>query len=291
MKKDKVLILTIGAPGSGKSTWAKEQSKNQGVANVNRDSLRLMVKSLDKPNEWRYGKENEKKVTDLMLPIIDTFFETHHTVIVSDTNLNPSTRQMFIDYSISKGVKIEYKTFDMSWKKLLERNTFRGDKAVPVAVLRSMYQSMTRYMGRVAIHNEALPKAIIFDIDGTVASMKGRSPFDWSRVGEDLPIKHVVDMIVMYKNMGYTILSTSGRDEVCRPETELWLDENGIYPKELFMRSEGDQTEDSYVKYDLYKNHIEPFYNVEFVLDDRSTVVEMWRAIGLNCLQVNDGDF
>ena len=32
-------------------------------------------------------------------------------------------------------------------------------------------------------------------------------------------------------------------------------------------------------------------YNVKFVLDDRNRVVEMWRSLGLTCLQVADGDF
>ena len=32
-------------------------------------------------------------------------------------------------------------------------------------------------------------------------------------------------------------------------------------------------------------------YQVDYVLDDRNQVVEMWRSLGLTCLQVADGDF
>jgi hypothetical protein len=32
-------------------------------------------------------------------------------------------------------------------------------------------------------------------------------------------------------------------------------------------------------------------FDVQFVLDDRDQVVEMWRAMGLTCLQVAPGNF
>ena len=31
--------------------------------------------------------------------------------------------------------------------------------------------------------------------------------------------------------------------------------------------------------------------NVLFILDDRNGVVEMWRSLGLKCLQVAEGNF
>ena len=37
--------------------------------------------------------------------------------------------------------------------------------------------------------------------------------------------------------------------------------------------------------------HIEPFYDVLCVLDDRDQVVRMWRHRGLTCLQVAPGNF
>ena len=35
----------------------------------------------------------------------------------------------------------------------------------------------------------------IVDIDGTVAIMGDRSPFDWARVGEDLPKSPVITVV------------------------------------------------------------------------------------------------
>lgn len=51
-----------------------------------------------------------------------------------------------------------------------------------------------------------------------------------------------------------------------------------------------DKRRDSLVKRGLLEE-IGQLYAVRGVLDDRNQVVEMWRAAGLTCLQVADGDF
>lgn len=57
------------------------------------------------------------------------------------------------------------------------------------------------------------------------------------------------------------------------------------------MRPEGDIRKDSIVKREIFENYIRDYYNIQFVLDDRNQVVEMWRSLGLKCLQVAEGDF
>lgn len=139
-----------------------------------------------------------------------------------------------------------------------------------------------------------MQKAILCDIDGTLAKMNDRSPFDWAKVGEDdvnLPIKKLLDLFNCPYSV-YEIILMSGRDEVCRKQTELWLLLNGIHHGELFMRPAGDNRKDSIVKKELYEKHIKEKYEVLFVLDDRNQVVEMWRnELGLTCLQVAEGNF
>ncbi len=41
----------------------------------------------------------------------------------------------------------------------------------------------------------SLPKAIIVDIDGTLAERVNRSPYDWSKVGEDRVKKPIRDIV------------------------------------------------------------------------------------------------
>ena len=60
----------------------------------------------------------------------------------------------------------------------------------------------------------------------------------------------------------------------------------------LEMRREKDGRQDAIVKRELFDTHILGKYYVEFVLDDRNQVVDLWRNdLGLTCFQVNYGDF
>ncbi len=132
------------------------------------------------------------------------------------------------------------------------------------------------------------PTAIMVDIDGTLAHMNGRrSPYNWQAVGQDDVDEVVVRLTRYYKH----VIVMSGRDEVCRPETEKWLRKHGIRYDKLVMRPTADNRPDEVVKWELYQLHVEPDFKIEFVLDDRNKVVKMWRDHGLKCLQVAEGDF
>ena len=57
------------------------------------------------------------------------------------------------------------------------------------------------------------------------------------------------------------------------------------------MRPAGDRRRDSIVKAELFDRKVRDEYRVLVVLDDRKQVVDMWRSLGLTCLQVAEGDF
>lgn len=125
------------------------------------------------------------------------------------------------------------------------------------------------------------------DIDGTLAHMQDRSPYDYSKVMSDTLDDVIADITRKYK----TVVVMSGRPESCREDTENWLRKHAVRFDKLFMRTTGDNRKDSIVKLELYKEHVEPNYNISFILDDRNQVVKMWREQGLKCLQVAEGDF
>lgn len=131
------------------------------------------------------------------------------------------------------------------------------------------------------------PTAIMVDIDGTLAHMQDRSPYDYSKVMSDTLDDVIADITRKYK----TVVVMSGRPESCREDTENWLRKHAVRFDKLFMRTTGDNRKDSIVKLELYKEHVEPNYNISFILDDRNQVVKMWREQGLKCLQVAEGDF
>lgn len=139
------------------------------------------------------------------------------------------------------------------------------------------------------------PEAVLVDIDGTIAHMgKGqpgrRGPYEWHRVGEDDPCRPILNLVRLLAAK-YRIVFVSGRDEICREQTEAWLDEHHSYLAPLFMRPHKDNRPDNDIKLEIYQQHIEPHYDVVYVLDDRDQVVRMWRSLGLTVLQVADGNF
>ncbi len=146
------------------------------------------------------------------------------------------------------------------------------------------------------------PKAIIFDIDGTLAirdtGPDGRGPFDWDRVGEDTvnePVMFVAKMLAFSATVAgdIDILLFSGRDERARYPTELWLDEHFGFKYKLYMRLEKDNRPDHEVKKEMMAATM-VFWDIVAVFDDRNQVVDMWRDNGITCMQVcsrEQGDF
>jgi len=102
----------------------------------------------------------------------------------------------------------------------------------------------------------------------------------------------VVDLVRKIHELDiYKIILFSGRDSVCRKDTIKWLSTFDIEYDELHMRPEGNNEKDTIIKRRMFEQHIHGKYYVNLILDDRNSVVQMWRDMGLTCLQVADGDF
>lgn len=144
----------------------------------------------------------------------------------------------------------------------------------------------------IRMNAASLPRAVIVDIDGTLALHKHRGPYDETRVITDEPHELVIANVRALAAQGLKIVITSGRTENCRADTEAWLKEHlGVEYDVLLMRGADDRRNDADIKEALYRNHIAPHYNVVLVLDDRNRVVNRWRKLGLLVYQVAFGDF
>lgn len=140
---------------------------------------------------------------------------------------------------------------------------------------------------------------ILVDIDGTIALRGNRSPHDHEQAMEDhvnWPIVSIIDSVMAVDEMGDNnlgLILISGREEKYRDITEYWLRTHELfsYRLALLMRATNDNRPDDVVKEELYTRFIAPHYTVTYVFDDRNKVVAMWRANGLTCLQVADGNF
>lgn len=142
-------------------------------------------------------------------------------------------------------------------------------------------------------------KAIIVDLDGTLAHRNGREWYEYCRCIEDDVDIFIKNMVLLYKENGADVIVVTGRPErdskrgKCniKQYSEKWLEFNNIPYDKIYTRSEGDYRPDEVIKKEIYEKYIKRYYDVEVVLDDRSKVVKMWREQGLKCLQVQEGDF
>lgn len=144
-------------------------------------------------------------------------------------------------------------------------------------------------------------KAIIVDIDGTLADVEHRVHHvqkenkDWRAFNEGMVSDSLnqwcFDLVKGMQAKDYKIVFLTGRSEPWRGPTEEWIKKHGLDYDHLYMRPAKDRREDFEVKKDIYQNQIAKDYEVMFVLEDRASVVKMWRSIGLVCLQCDWGEF
>lgn len=286
----KVTILK-GLPASGKSTWAKEQVKyDKNTVIVNRDSLRRM-----RGEYWIPSQED--MITEWEDDCIVDALNHGHNVIVDATNLNDNRSLARIKTWKNRvneitNVSHEFIHFtNVDVDECIRRDANRVE-SVGKEVIMNMYNKYLKPDPVEYIEDETLPHCIICDVDGTLALMNGRGPFDWDRVGEDSLNHAIWDILRMFKDGDTEIFLFSGRDAVCRPQTVEWLNKRDVPYTDIYMRPEGNTEDDRIIKKQMFEDTIRGKYYCDFVLDDRDKVVRMWREeLGLTCLQVNYGNF
>ena len=148
-------------------------------------------------------------------------------------------------------------------------------------------------------------EVVIFDIDGTLANCDHRRGWvdgtngekNWDeffkRMSDDDPITPTFDFLLMLLRLNISFIFVTGRPEKYREQTFKWLGKYCPYilGRLLLMRKNDDFRSDTEVKKEIYEKCIKPHFKVKLVLDDRDSVVEMWRSLGLTCWQVAKGNF
>ena len=116
------LYITVGLPGSGKSTYAKEFIKGKEIEYLSSDSLRAV-----------FGKsEEDQTVTPLVFGHIkrkvDEFLKDGKNVIVDATSVNRKERSDYINTAKKYGAKVVAIVFKMDRQGLIDRNKKRGEQ-------------------------------------------------------------------------------------------------------------------------------------------------------------------
>ena len=129
------LYITVGLPGSGKSTYVKNFIKDKEIEYLSSDSLRAV-----------YGKsEEDQTVTPLVFGHIkrkvDEFLKDGKNVLVDATSVNRKERSDYINTAKKYGAKVVAIVFKMDRQGLIDRNKKRGEqggRVVPDFVIDKM---------------------------------------------------------------------------------------------------------------------------------------------------------
>ena len=306
------MIITRGLPASGKSTYARAWVSEDPTrrARVNRDDLRAMMHDsvFLAPSGGNQG--TERAVQTVRDAAITALLRKGVDVICDDTNLPQRVARDLRRLAVAGGA--DFEVVDFTHVTLEECITRDEQRTGPAYVGKEVISRMhARFLAGRALPlplpdepadpdaavvpyepRPGTPKAIMVDIDGTVALMCGRSPYDETRVHEDTPNTAVIEAVRAMHSAGHAVIFCSGRTDGCREATEKWLAEHVAVPYEaLLMRAAGDTRKDSVVKREIFDRHIRDRYDVTCVFDDREQVVAAWREIGLTVFAVAEGKF
>lgn len=316
---DNKIIITIGISGSGKSTWAESYVKTAETPTVivSRDNLRMSLFGLNPKTYNEYFahpdlRKREDKITKFHDEQIWYALRNGFDVVADNTHL----RESYIYAYKMFGVKLQVHAIDVNTQTAICRD-FDRDRTVGYGVIerqqemaKSLFDKLPRIIKELEEYNKeieviydkaskrpydpAKKSVVIFDIDGTLADNKDRSPFDFSRISEDALKDHIAYInhaIASHDGDTYvTTIVCSGREEVCREDTVKWLAKHKIHFSELHMRKKGDNRKDWLVKTEIWRD-IQDRYNIMMLIDDRDQVVHIARRLGYPTIQVSYGGF
>ncbi len=126
------IVLAVGLPGSGKSTWFRER----GITPLSSDLLRLLL--ADDEEEQGFQIQIFQALHDLLRMRLGL---GRPVTYVDATNFLREFRRSFLDIARERRCKAEAVFFDVPLAVCLARNTARS-RRVPEEVLRSMAERL-----------------------------------------------------------------------------------------------------------------------------------------------------
>jgi len=299
------LIVLQGLPGSGKTTWRKKYvEENPATIVVCRDEIRHEL------GDYSHNSDTEKEVSRIEIERVKNALNDGLDVIIDATNLSMKNMKMWDGIAKQFGIAAQFEMMPyIPMAEALRRDSAPDrDHHCGLEVIMRFYHdhypdkffeeknAMEKHK-HVFIHhdripiNNALPKAVICDIDGTLGWMN-RNPFDYARVDEDRLDERMMQILRAMDAAGVEIIIMSGREgtDVCMEKTTKWLDSvMGGIKYTLYLKAAKDYRPDNVTKKEMFEKNIRDKYDVICVYEDREKVVTMWRELGLLCCQVATG--
>lgn len=302
------ITLMIGISCSGKSTKAKILAEQNNALIVSRDKLRELLFGYTESNVNEYYNfspdhlfKKEKTITSYQNDIIFKTLKEGKDVIVDNTNLKLKYIKEFI--KAFHKYQIDFILNECSLDQAIQRDKLRIRQAGEDLIkkqhqdlhnLKKSFDFKSYEPTKLVIKNDPSKRpCIVFDIDGTLALKGDRNAFDWKAVYSDKinsPVYSLYQSVSFDSLNDFAIIICSGRDSICRIETEAWLSQHTIEYNQLLMREEKDMRPDYIVKQEMWEQICKDYY-IEYMIDDRDQVVNHARDLGFTVFQVAEGNF
>lgn len=280
-----IVKILVGLPASGKSTYAHNlyTSEPGRWEIINWDTLRHFD-ALGNERPYRFTKQSEKHIREVSFEMAVKFLRQGKSLIIDNTNLNEDSRVSWILLAAGEGIFTQMKEFNTSLDDCIRRNQQRtGWRRVP----RPVIERMALMSGRVDWPENK--KVVIVDMDGTLADISWRKPFDCKLIPND-PVRQGVATTVynLYHAQNMYVCIVSGRQIGNAGQLTVdWLVKHEIPYHRIFMRNTGDNRDDTIVKKEILdKIGVD---RVSFAIDDRPKVIRMWRENGIKTYDVGNG--
>src|SRR4051812_2385658 len=150
-----VVVLTIGLPGSGKSTWYKRR----GITPLSSDLLRTIL--FDNITEQRYQHLVFSTLRSLLRARLIAKMPWNY---VDATNLSPHERKQWIKMSKGFGYEVQAVFFDVPLEVCMDRNR-RRERMVPEDVMQRMASKL-----KPPTFTEGFSKIVVVRVKGAGAA-------------------------------------------------------------------------------------------------------------------------
>lgn len=297
MDRNPIILLLVGPPGSGKSSFADKYIKeNPSFAYINQDTQ---------------GRDGHlQKFNDCI--------KNRQDILVDRMNFSKSQRRRYLDPAKKANYYTKIMVFHVPYSICLERASERvghptiKDAETAEKAIYGFFKSYVRVeddevheVERVGWDREFDTKVVVCDLDGTLADCRHRlhhikvekpNKPNWKKFFDEMPLDPVNEWcrdLLHAMSQRHQIIYCTGRAGEYYDLSKKWLEENSLaFPGfKLFSRLRGDHRPDWQVKEIIYEFEIKPRYDILFVVDDRQQVVDMWRKHGVTVLQCAKGDF
>jgi len=142
--------------------------------------------------------------------------------------------------------------------------------------------------------NKRSKKAVIFDLDGTLADIKDYEALhkinsdEFRQAADHAPaFPHMVALAKEAKQKGRDVIILTARSAHYRSDTKNWLHKNGVPYDQLYMRPIDNDEKDKKVKKHILEERILPNFEVKKAYDDKKKNVKMFRKEGIDAKKAN----